>query len=159
MLWVTLILFVTCSVAERSRIVGEPEVLLRRSVAESFVSTTEAIRVPGVGTLSFRCEVCRVFYHASYFTAYMGLDFSRIPKVVVSVHACSESLGRFVPCAMERRGWPVSPAVLAAVDTAVVNWGAEFFVRRDDPRVNASVVPSGGRTNTAPHQPDRKSVV
>ena len=122
------VLAVAACVIVADNVVTNPIAYLNRTAAERFIDANPVLEVPGVGDARFRCTACRTYFHRGFFTAYMSVSDDRRAELVVSVHPClNHTSGGFVPCAVERRNFPVFLGVLNAVDVALAAFEEPLF--------------------------------
>lgn len=111
------------------------------SAVEAFVNSNRFIVVPNFGAIDLRCITCRSFIHPGYFTQYGGLDGSELATVVFSVHACRVDNVTYRACAVERRGFPLTSRLLAAIERRITEFSRPLFV--DLPNATVAVAQNG----------------
>jgi hypothetical protein len=128
---VFLIAALTAGLIVGSTAAGPYPVTLNRSNAELFVASVKPLTWKGDSDqVTLQCAQCKAFYHATFFTVYGALNAALTPSFVANVHVCFTTAGNTVTanvCAKERRGFPVAPGFLRALEIAVSGFHVPLF--------------------------------
>jgi hypothetical protein len=155
-MWST-IAFAILSLAVCQGFAQTPSIHLNSVAAQRFIKEVGNVSWPSrPRRIEFNCLSCAVFYHPSYMIIYAARDDDVNPSVVMSVHGCRRA-GGVHACALERRGFPVAPAALRAVESAIANFDAQLFSDATGGNVTSTAAPNGTApaffrsADTAPH--------